>query len=121
MRDYSKQELTAAFVNVVSGVEDLVDMEQATSAEVLDSLMGVYSDHYEFLRGWRRGEVQSLDELRKGVGRMRVVDSAQGEFSLSPETAVNGLYVKTGSELGLAVASAASQPQRQEETSGSAR
>ena len=36
---------------------------------------------------------------------MQLVDSSQEEFSLTPETAVNGLYVRTGKQLGLASAS----------------
>jgi flavin-dependent dehydrogenase len=104
LRDHSKEELTAAFVNVVSGIEDLHDVETSTSAEALESLMGIYSDHYEFLRGWRGGKSQTIDELRKGVERMRIVDESQSEFSLTPETAVNGLYVETGSRLGLVTA-----------------
>jgi flavin-dependent dehydrogenase len=104
--DYCKGELTAAFVNVVSGVEDLRDMSEATSTEALDALMGVYAEHYEFLRGWRSGLRQSFDEIQKGMGRMRLVDAAQEEFSLTPETAVNGLYVRTGARLGLESATA---------------
>lgn len=99
--DYDKEDLAAAFVNVVSGVEDIKDMGEANSVELLDSLMGLYAEHYEFLRNWRNGQSQSLEEIGKGVGRMRLVDAAQEEFSMTPETAVNGLYVKTGPELGL--------------------
>jgi flavin-dependent dehydrogenase len=99
--DYSKEELTAAFVNVVSGVEDLRDMSEATSTQALDTLMDVYAEHYEFLRGWRSGRGQTFDEIRKGMGRMQFVDAVQDEFSLTPETAVNGLYVRTGARLGL--------------------
>lgn len=104
LRDHSKEELTAAFVNVVSGSEDIHDMETATSSDALESLMGIYSDHYEFLRGWRSGKSQTIEELRKGVERMRIVDASQSEFSLTPETAVNGLYVETGARFGLATA-----------------
>jgi len=99
--DYDKEDLAAAFVNVVSGAEDLKDVGEATSVELLDSLMDLYAEHYQFLRGWRRGEGQSLDEIKKGVGRMRAVDAAQEEFSMTPETAVNGLYVETDPRLGL--------------------
>jgi hypothetical protein len=42
-----------------------------------------------------------LSKIQQGIGRMRLVDSVQEEFSLTPETAVNGLYVRTGSSLGL--------------------
>lgn len=101
LTDYDKEDLAAAFVNVVSGVEDMKDVSEVNSVELLDSLMGLYAEHYEFLRSWRNGQSQSLEEIRKGVGRMRVVDAAQEEFSMTPETAVNGLYVKTGPELGL--------------------
>jgi 2-polyprenyl-6-methoxyphenol hydroxylase-like FAD-dependent oxidoreductase len=99
--DYDSEDLAAAFVNVVSGAEDMKNVGEATSVELLDSLMRVYAKHYEFLRSWRRGEGQPLSEIQQGVGRMRFVDSVQEEFSLTPETAVNGLYVRTGSSLGL--------------------
>ncbi|MHB1469795.1 MAG: NAD(P)/FAD-dependent oxidoreductase [Solirubrobacteraceae bacterium] len=100
--NYDSGDLAAAFVKVVSGVEDLKDIGEATSQEIMDSLMKFYSKHYDFLRGWRRGESRSLSEVRDGVSRMRLVDAAQEEFSMTPETAVNGLYVRTGEQLGLA-------------------
>jgi flavin-dependent dehydrogenase len=99
--DYDGTDLAAAFVNVVSGVEDLRDMGQVSSLELLDALMNVYAEHYEFLRSWRGGSSQSLSEIKQGIDRMRFVDAVQNEFSLTPETAVNGLYVSTGSRLGL--------------------
>jgi len=99
--DYDSKDLAAAFVKVVSGTEDLKDIGEATSQEIMDSLMRFYAEHYEFLRGWRRGESQTLTEVRKGVGRMQLVDAVQEEFSLTPETAVNGFYVRTGEQLGL--------------------
>lgn len=102
--DYDSSDLAAAFVKVVSGVEDLKNIGEATSEELMGSLMRFYSEHYEFLRGWRRGESLTLAEVRDGVGRMRLVDAAQEEFSLTPDTAVNGLYVRTGERLGLASA-----------------
>jgi hypothetical protein len=103
--DYDKNDLAAAFVKVVSGGEDIKNLNEVTSQEVLDSLMTFYAEHYEFLRGWRRGETQTLSEVGKGVARMQLVDASQDEFSLTPETAVNGLYVRTGEQLGLASAS----------------
>lgn len=102
--DYDKKDLTAAFVKIVSGVEDMKNLDEATSEQALDSLMTFYAEHYEFLRGWRRGEAQTLSEVRSGVARMKLVDASQEEFSLTPETAVNGMYVRTGDQLGLAPA-----------------
>lgn len=100
--DYGENELAAAFVNVVSGVEDLKDMRHASSSELLDGLMHTYAEHYEFLRDWRDGSSQSLRDIKRGIDRMQFVDAVQNEFSLTPETVVNGLYVRTGPQLGLA-------------------
>lgn len=99
--DYDKHDLAAAFVQVVSGVEDLKDISEATSQELIDSLMKFYSEHYEFFRSWRRGESQTPTEVSKGMDRMQLVEVMQEEFSLTPESAVNGLYVRTGEQLGL--------------------
>ena len=42
--DYDKNDLAAAFVKVVSGVEDIKNLNEVTSQEVLDSLMTFYAE-----------------------------------------------------------------------------
>jgi flavin-dependent dehydrogenase len=99
--DYEQGDLIGAFVNVVSGVEDLKDMGEVSSHDLLDSLMALYAQHYEFVRDWKRGDGLSLYEIKQGITRTKIVEAVPEEFSLTPETAVNGLYVATGSNLGL--------------------
>lgn len=106
--DYDQHDLMGAFVNVVSGVEDLKDMEEASSHEALNSVVQFYSDHYEFVRNWKGGAKLSLKEMKVGMARTKIVAAVEDEFSLTPETAVNGLYVETGSRLGLKQAFSAS-------------
>jgi hypothetical protein len=42
-----------------------------------------------------------LDEIQRGMSRMRLVSAVQEEFALTPETAIAGLYVSTEPNLGL--------------------
>lgn len=100
-RDYDPGDLREAFVSVISSMEDLDDIHVGRSQDLLESLVRYYSQHYEFMRGWHRGDAFTLVDAKKGFARMRVVMDAEAEFSLTPETAVNGLYLDTGSSFGL--------------------
>ena len=65
--DYSDSELIQAFLHIISGVEDLKDVEDMGPQMLLEAF-------------------------------------TKGDFSLTPETAVNGLYVTTEPKLGLSKA-----------------
>lgn len=91
--DYSEAELYAAFRNIISGVEDLSDVESVQQPELLDTVTRIYEEHYEFVRKREDWGAMSLEEIDRGMRRLRIVNAVQEEFSLTPETAVNGLYV----------------------------
>jgi flavin-dependent dehydrogenase len=99
--DYSDSELIAAFLNIISGVEDLKDIEEGESHVLLESLTKLYEDHYSFIRERDIWGTMSLDEINKGMDRLKVVGAVQEEFSLTPETAINGIFVMTEPKLGL--------------------
>jgi flavin-dependent dehydrogenase len=99
--DYSDSDLVKAFINVVSGVEDLKDAGKVSPGDLLDSMVSLYAEHHGFVREMKSGGSLSLAEIKKGMARTQVVEDVQVEFSLTPETAVNGLFVRTGSRLGL--------------------
>jgi len=100
-RDFDPGDLRQAFVSVISGMEDLNDIQAGGSQDVLGSLVSFYARHYEFVRGWHRGDALALTETQAGFARMGIAMAAESEFSLTPETAVNGLYLDAGSSLGL--------------------
>ncbi|MEZ5966398.1 MAG: NAD(P)/FAD-dependent oxidoreductase [Planctomycetota bacterium] len=91
--------LRRAFLNLVSGLEDLADAEH-TSAH----LMGEMQRRIEENLALR----QNKDELLSGATRARALDNAgffdgvEGLASLSPHNQIDGLYVATQPHLHLA-------------------
>lgn len=99
--DYDDEEFMQAFLHIVSGVEDLTDAGNAGPEDLSKQLTKLCEDHYNFIKkkeGWAE---MSLDEIDEEIARTQVVNAVQGEFSLTAETAVNGLYVTTAPHLGL--------------------
>lgn len=99
--DYSDAELVRAFLNIISGIEDLKDLEETDGARLLEALTKLYDDHYTFIRNKDQWNSLALDDIKRGMARMRVVGAVQEEFSLTEETAIHGLYVVTEPKLGL--------------------
>ncbi len=99
--DYHGDELVKAFLHIISGVEDLADIEDERPEALLEVLTRLYEEHYEFSRQKGQWGALPLEEINKGMIRNRVVGAVQEDFSLTPETAVNGLYVATEPQLRL--------------------
>ncbi|MEU5633651.1 NAD(P)/FAD-dependent oxidoreductase [Streptomyces rishiriensis] len=100
-RDYSDANLAQAFVKIMSGLEDLRDIEGDPSQDLLPKLTDMYREHYSFVRKRDQWATMSLEDINKGIARSRLVADVQEDFSLTPETAVNGLYVAAEPSLGL--------------------
>jgi flavin-dependent dehydrogenase len=98
--DFKEGDLKLAFLNLVSGIEDLVDAQEALPEVV----MGEMSKKIETNHSCRQNK-QSLkiaetdDSIRENV---QFFDAVEGFTSLSPAGAINGLYVVTKPKLGLA-------------------
>jgi flavin-dependent dehydrogenase len=92
-KDYSGAEMVSAFRNIISGVEDLADIEVGDGTKLLERLTKLYGEHYEFIRHREQWGTKTLEEINRSLDRMRVINAVQEEFSLTEETAVNGLYI----------------------------
>jgi flavin-dependent dehydrogenase len=99
--DYGHAELVQAFLHIITGIEDLKDVENIHPDELLEALMHLYDEHYTFVRRREEWNAMPLEKIQEGIARTRVVAAVQEEFSLTPETAINGLYVTTEQGLGL--------------------
>jgi flavin-dependent dehydrogenase len=100
--DFKDSDLKLAFLNLVSGIEDLVDAQEALPEVVV----GEMSKQIEANHGFRQEKqalktAESDDTIRQNV---QFFDSVEGFASLSPAGAIDGLYVVTKPKLGLAKA-----------------
>jgi flavin-dependent dehydrogenase len=93
--DYAEEDLVQAFRYIISGVEDLSDIKHVNPQVLLETLTKLYEEHYSFVRKRDQWRSMPLEEINRGLSRIKVVNAVQEEFSLTPETAVNGLYVST--------------------------
>lgn len=101
LHDIAGPDLKQAFLNIVSGVEDLHD-----SGAILDSVMGhmtkisslqkTLAPHAETADSMLPAEEQEREAAKK-----RFISLATGRFPLSPQEAVRGLYVTFQPRLGL--------------------
>jgi hypothetical protein len=99
--DSTGQALKQAFLNLVSGVEDLSDAEAVTQ-----HLMGEMSRRVAENHGMR----QDKEALRAAAGAFReradkssrFFDAVEGLPSMTPESAIDGWYVTLRPRLGLA-------------------
>jgi flavin-dependent dehydrogenase len=92
--DYgNSNDLNEAFLHVVSGMEDLLDAGEA--APETDADGNVLDKHAEALTA--AGQTEEANNARS-----QLYNKVFMRFSLSPETAIDGLYVTTEPHLGLA-------------------
>ncbi len=100
--DYEKSpDLNEAFLYVVSGVEDLLDTKDSiggsTEAEVPQQ------NGVEVLEHKYRQALTTPEQYEEGsVARSQLYNKVFMRFSLSPESAIDGLYVISKPRLGLA-------------------
>jgi len=94
--DYGDAEaLNEAFLQVVSGMEDLLD-----TSEILDEPAAVELFHDGQVLDSRQRQAFTTAEDGH-LARSQVYNKVFMRFSLSPETAIDGLYVTTSPRLGL--------------------
>lgn len=101
-RDASGQSLKHAFLRLVSGVEDLEDTESARH-RVIGEMEQKVSENFSLRRGDKRA-LHSDDEetLARVADNGDFFHEVEGLVSLSPNAAVDGLYVATHPGLHLA-------------------
>lgn len=99
--DYNAEELGQAFLHIISGVEDLKDVEHTNPQKLLEVLLRLYREHFSFIQRKDNWTSLSIEEINRAMATSRFVGAVQEDFSLTPETAVNGFYVNAARELGL--------------------
>lgn len=94
--DYANSpDLSEAFLHVVTGMEDLLDAEEVTSETP-------EPDENEKGLDKHAGALTSSQQTDEAVrARSQLYNKVFMRFSLSPETAIDGLYIKTAPQLGL--------------------
>ena len=94
--DADPNDLKRAFLNLVSGLEDIADAEGCTSHLIGEVSRRIVANH-EFRKdkhALRNGNVQAHESAD-------FFDSIEGLASLSPTNAIGGLFVATAPQIGL--------------------
>ena len=99
--DYDSAELQHAFMNVISGLEDLKDAERGTDEYIMEQTTALFRECIDLAR-MPQG-LASLSEARReeALTRVQQFNRIQSRPSLTPETSVNGFYVSSKPRLGL--------------------
>lgn len=99
-----------AFLNLVSGLEDLATAEQ-TSAHLMGEMKRRIHENLDLRKD--KSQLQSSDVQVKAAANAQFFDGIEGLASLSPHNGINGLYVATAPHVRLArVADYVSAPVR---------
>ncbi len=101
--DYENVDLQAAFLYVVSGMEDLRDTEE-TPEELVATMASEDQDGKAALQARHAEALKKAEEQQKARVKSRLYNSVFMRFSTSPDSAIDGLYVTTNPRLGLAKA-----------------
>jgi 2-polyprenyl-6-methoxyphenol hydroxylase-like FAD-dependent oxidoreductase len=94
--DADPTDLKRAFLNLVSGLEDIADAEQCTS-----HLIGEVSRRIEANHELRKNKGALTNEAAEAGESADFFDSIEGLHSLSPSNAIGGLFVATVPQIGL--------------------
>lgn len=97
--DFSGADLNLAFLNLVSGIEDLVDVQENVSELIVSEMSNRIQKNHSFRHNKQMLEERSLKmEVEENV---QFFDAVEGFFALTTGGAINGLYVTTQPKLGL--------------------
>jgi flavin-dependent dehydrogenase len=100
--DFSGFDLKLAFLNLVSGVEDLVDAQEAVTDLVMNEMSERISENHDLRQD--KAALASTEQS-KVQDNANFFNAVEGFFSLSAAGAIDDLYVVTKPRLGLARAS----------------
>lgn len=98
--DFSGADLKLAFLNLVSGVEDLVDVQEALPDLVVGEMSKRIKENHNL-----RQDKQALKDKPNDAAiqnNAQFFNAVEGFFSLTAAGAIDGVYVVTKPQLGLA-------------------
>lgn len=99
--DYNSTELQHAFMNIISGLEDLKDAEQGADEYILKQTTYLFRECIDLARVPQGLASLSKTQLEEAMTKIHQFNRIQARPSLTPETAVNGFYVSTNPNLRL--------------------
>jgi len=100
--DYSERKMNAAFIHIVSGIEDLRDAGEHAGALIHARVSEAHAEGTRLLQNKALlGTLAPADRAR-ALEKAGLAGALLARFSLTPETAVRGLYVVTSPRLGVA-------------------
>lgn len=102
-RDVPSCDIQSAFRNIVTGLEDMSDAEDAGAGHVIESMRRLIDTYFPKDSGKDDAWLATLPQEKQAeVLRELKPMSVTGEYCLSEDTAVQGLYVRLQPRLGLA-------------------
>lgn len=102
--DYSEADLNYAFMNIIGGLEDLKDAERGSGQHILHQTTSLYQDCIALMQKRQEWAKLTAKEREEALRKVRQFNAMQERPSLTPETAVEGLYVERYPRLRLAKA-----------------
>lgn len=105
--DARDTDVMQAFARLVTGSEDMRFAREGSGALLVDEVQQFVNQAFHGARGVERETLMKMqgEEREEFLAKVKVVNSPM-EMSLSPETAIGGLYIRTEPQLGLARAEA---------------
>jgi flavin-dependent dehydrogenase len=100
-RDYRDAELSQAFLNIITGIEDFKDAE-AAAGFVLDQMTEAHTEAFKVLRHPKKIAGFNPAEQERAKAKFELLDRTAHRFSLTEDAAVHGLYAVFEPRLGLA-------------------
>lgn len=98
--DFSGADLKLAFLNLVSGVEDLVDVQEALPDLVVGEMSKRIQENHNLRQDKQALKDKSVETAIQSNAQF--FNAVEGFFSLSADGAIDGIYVVTKPRLGLA-------------------
>lgn len=92
-RDYRDTELGQAFLNIITGLEDFKDAEEAAVGRyLLDQMHEAHTEAFRVLRNPAKIKGLSPEEQERAQAKFELLDRTAHRFSMSEDAAVHDLY-----------------------------
>jgi flavin-dependent dehydrogenase len=99
--EYADADLQRAFTFIISGLEDWKDVQQPLSKILIDEIVTAHLEGLATLHDPQRWSTMVEEEQEQLRNRMRYLFRLHERPSISPGTAVDGLYMRLKPHLGL--------------------
>lgn len=99
--DYSERDLGAAFLEIVSGLEDFKDTTQPLAPRILGEVRRRGAQNLGVVKRGKPLADMAEEEREQAAAKLELMTSASQDFPQTPTDAVGGLWMRTTPTLGL--------------------